>query len=275
MAAGDSPMSTNTPNYNFILPAVNSSTDEDLWGDELNTNFSSLDTVLSGTIGSIVIQKFETSDTYTPTANMLQCVIKAVGGGGSGGGGGGAPSSCGLGGGGSGGTYAEILYNASDIGASQVITIGAGGAVAMAGSHPGNPGDATSVGALISCPGGFGGNGSGGSIAAGVATAPTSPGSAATIAGGTTILNVAGGFGGAALRFSGSNGQSGCGGSSTFGAGGGSFAAIGSGVNNAGFSGVGYGSGSSGGITTNGSNVASLAGNNGVVIIIEFIRTAA
>lgn len=39
-------MSTNTPNYNFILPGVNEPTDQDLWGGELNTNFSSLDTIL-------------------------------------------------------------------------------------------------------------------------------------------------------------------------------------------------------------------------------------
>lgn len=37
---------TLTPNYGFILPAVNSSVDEDLWGDELNENFSNLDTDL-------------------------------------------------------------------------------------------------------------------------------------------------------------------------------------------------------------------------------------
>ncbi len=39
-------MSTNTTNYNFVLPAVNSAVDEDLWGDELNANFTSLDTIL-------------------------------------------------------------------------------------------------------------------------------------------------------------------------------------------------------------------------------------
>lgn len=39
-------MSSLTPNYNFILPAVNSPVDEDLWGDELNDNWESLDTLL-------------------------------------------------------------------------------------------------------------------------------------------------------------------------------------------------------------------------------------
>ena len=39
-------MSTLTPNYSFILPAVNSPTDEDLWGDENNANWSAIDTDL-------------------------------------------------------------------------------------------------------------------------------------------------------------------------------------------------------------------------------------
>lgn len=39
-------MSTTTPNYGFTLPAVNSAVDEDLWGDELNGNWSALDTTL-------------------------------------------------------------------------------------------------------------------------------------------------------------------------------------------------------------------------------------
>lgn len=39
-------MSSNTPNYGFILPAVNSATDQDLWGGELNSNWSSIDGLL-------------------------------------------------------------------------------------------------------------------------------------------------------------------------------------------------------------------------------------
>ena len=39
-------MSSNTPNYNFILPAVNDPTDADLWGGYLNSNWSALDTDL-------------------------------------------------------------------------------------------------------------------------------------------------------------------------------------------------------------------------------------
>lgn len=39
-------MATFTPNYGWNLPAVNSATDEDLWGTELNSNFSSQDTII-------------------------------------------------------------------------------------------------------------------------------------------------------------------------------------------------------------------------------------
>lgn len=58
-------MATNTPNFGFIKPAVNSPTDADIWGDELNDNFDLLDTLLlrlipvgavilwSGSVGSI------------------------------------------------------------------------------------------------------------------------------------------------------------------------------------------------------------------------------
>lgn len=43
-------MSTNTPIFGFNLPAINSATDEDLWGDELNANWSSLETLLNALI---------------------------------------------------------------------------------------------------------------------------------------------------------------------------------------------------------------------------------
>lgn len=36
-----------TPNYGFFLPLVNNVTDQDLWGGYLNSNFSSIDTVLA------------------------------------------------------------------------------------------------------------------------------------------------------------------------------------------------------------------------------------
>lgn len=53
-------MSTTTTNYGFTLPAVADPIDEDLWGTELNTNFSSLDDILptpsANKYGAIAVQ---------------------------------------------------------------------------------------------------------------------------------------------------------------------------------------------------------------------------
>lgn len=39
-------MATSTPNFNFTLPAVADVIDQDLWGTELNSNFTSIDSLL-------------------------------------------------------------------------------------------------------------------------------------------------------------------------------------------------------------------------------------
>lgn len=53
-------MSTTTTNYGFTLPAVADPIDEDLWGTELNSNFSSLDDILptpsANKYGAIAVQ---------------------------------------------------------------------------------------------------------------------------------------------------------------------------------------------------------------------------
>lgn len=53
-------MATTTTNYAFVLPAVADPIDEDLWGGELNTNFSSLDDILptpaANKYGAIAVQ---------------------------------------------------------------------------------------------------------------------------------------------------------------------------------------------------------------------------
>ncbi len=53
-------MSTSTTNYSFTLPAVADPIDEDLWGAELNSNWSSLDDILptpaANKYGAIAVQ---------------------------------------------------------------------------------------------------------------------------------------------------------------------------------------------------------------------------
>ena len=134
-------------------------------------------TILAGNAPGrlLAIQRFIANGTYTPTPGMTTCVIEAVGGGGAGGG---TPATAAAqvaaGAGGNSGSYVKVGFNASQIGASQPVTIGAAGA-GVSGATGGN-GGATLLGAsgaLINCPGGNGG-GTTGAITA--------------IAGGTFVL---------------------------------------------------------------------------------------
>lgn len=115
---------------------------------------------------SVNAQYFTSSDTYTPTANMKYCIVECIGGGG----GGGASSATGAGQwacapGGGGGCYARSLLDAATVGASQVVTIGAGGAGGINPAGTGSTGGTTSFGALVSASGGSGGVGNTASIA--------------------------------------------------------------------------------------------------------------
>jgi hypothetical protein len=105
---------------------------------------------------TVARQVFTNSGTYTPTAGMDYCIIEAIGGGG-GGGGYILNNDIRFGGGGAEGGYANGVFSAATVGASQVVTIGAAGTATTAA---GGVGGTTSVGALISCTGG-GGGGSG------------------------------------------------------------------------------------------------------------------
>ena len=120
--------------------------------------------VASTTISTVKHQIFSASGTYTPTAGMKFCIVELVGGGG---GGGGSPypstanlATCG-GGGGSGG-YVRSLFTAAQIGASQPVTIGNGGAQG-AGPQTGSAGTASTFGgSLVVANGGAGGTSMGG-----------------------------------------------------------------------------------------------------------------
>ena len=114
---------------------------------------------LSTAVGAS-IQRFAVSGTYTPHANLIYAIIECVGGGAGGGGtaafGGNAGSS---GGGGSGG-YSRTMATPAAIGASQTVTIGAGGNGGAAGANNGSAGGDTSVGTLCIAKGGSPGIGS-------------------------------------------------------------------------------------------------------------------
>ena len=100
------------------------------------------------------MQTFLSSGTYTPTIGMKYCEVSMVGGGGGGGSSlisGSSTASIGSGGGAGG--YINAILTAAQIGASQTVTIGNGGAAATVGTP-------TSLGALLSCAGGAAGTAS-------------------------------------------------------------------------------------------------------------------
>lgn len=120
--------------------------------------------------------------TYTPTAGMKTVDVFICGGGG--GGGSSAASATDGPGGGGGGDCELRTFQASDVGASVTVTIGAGGAAGTAGANSGGQGGETSFGSLLTAFGG--GGGMHGGAAAGGGGAPGGPFGAGTTATGTT-----------------------------------------------------------------------------------------
>lgn len=126
-----------------------------------------------GGIASVKQQIFSTSGTYTPSAGMLYCYVEVQG---AGGGGGSASGGYGFAAAGANsGAYGASLLTAATIGASQAVTIGAGGAGGTAGGN-GSAGGTSSLGAIISCAGGAP------SLGVVTVTAPTIKSPAETIA---------------------------------------------------------------------------------------------
>lgn len=200
-------------------------------------------------INKVIRQVFTASGTYTPSADMVYCDIEVCGGGGAGGGS--ANTSPRTAGGGGGGGYARKVVTAATIGASQVVTVGAGGVGAS--NTTGGTGGTSSVGSIVSATGGLGG--------------PTA----------SFSTNVVGGVGGTGssgdFNFTGNNGGikdnnsniGSYGGDSFFG-GAAQPLISNSGIGNAG---TNYGGGGGGSIATSASVVGG-AGFQGIVIITEY-----
>lgn len=205
------------------------------------------------------------ASTYAPVPGMSFIDVEAVGGGGAGGGAvNPTAGNVALGAPGSSGSYGRSIYTAAQVGASQAITVGAGG-VGFNGAAGGN-GGTTSLGSLLVCPGGGGGLSSG---AGGVATPSLLGGTAGTSATtGSNINACIGTAGGPSISMAATTvGSYG-------GAGGGnplaaptSFA----GANTNGIAGSGFGAGGSGLAILNGAGPATgPKGFDGVIIIREY-----
>lgn len=201
--------------------------------------------------------------TYTPTSGMRYAQIECIGGGGAGGGVAGASSQAYGGGGGSAGSYARIISTAATIGASQTVTIGAGG-TGVSGDNSGGAGGDSSLGSICVGKGGNGGLGCPtGSCAAGNLTAV---GTGTVLVAGTMgtpgprtastgFVTITGGYGAPSYL------------------GGGSKGALTSGAAAAGSNGAGYGAGGGGAAAlNNASNAAGGDGAAGIVIITEYLN---
>jgi len=213
-------------------------------------------------ITAVKRQVFTASGTYTPSAGMLYCVIECVGGGGGGGSAAGTSAQSYGGGGGGSGSCSRLVAMAATIGASQIVTIGAGGNGGAAGSNNGSAGNDTSVGSLCigkgGSPGNYGSSAQVGSAGAGGVA-------------GTGDLAAVGGPGLPGLFSNSSNIvlASGAGGSSAFG--GGARGVYVAGAATAGNNGGAYGGGGSGAQAHNTTgNAAGGNGAAGVVVVTEY-----
>jgi len=199
---------------------------------------------------------------HTYTKNNSASYIKVTivgGGGGSGGAASNASEAAFSGGGGGGGTSIKVIQNTS-VGATETVTVGAGGAGGNTSGSSGASGATSSFGSHASATGGTGGaaQASGSSAARG-----GTPGSGG--AGASGDLNIVGGVGTWAGRFSGSSGFPSNGGGSVFGGGG-----LGNGANLSGSVGSSYGGGGGGSSGINGTDNAGASGADGVVVVEEY-----
>lgn len=236
-----------------------------VWNGALS-NYSIIAKVTSTASGSTssVTQTFSASGTYTPTSGMKYCIVEAIGGGGGGSAAEGSisPSNAAAGGGGGGGGYSRITLSATDIGASQAITIGAGGLAGVFGTNDPGVGGTTSLGTL--CVAGGGGASLNYGTSAGAAIAQGGDGGSG-ITGEILSRGSAGGFG-----FS-----SGVDGYAYSGAGGSSHYAGSTQINYSvapGWNGNAHGGGGCGGVTVGvNSSYDGGQGGDGYIIITEYI----
>ncbi|MFM0495583.1 hypothetical protein [Paraburkholderia caledonica] len=198
---------------------------------------------------------------FTPLSGTNTIIGEAQGGGGGGGGASGAgATTVSMGAPGGSGSYGKAIWAIGVFGASQSITVGAGGVGAVSA---GANGATSSIGTLLTSPGGIGG---------GISNNVTPPsvngnGSFSSAVTGTGILYSCRGIANqVTMGLSTSSGIGGNGGSSQFGTG-----ANGPGINTNGASAVNYGTGGSGVVVNqSGGNGTGGSGFAGIVIISEY-----
>lgn len=222
----------------------------------------------TGMVSTVTTQVFTASGTYTPRTGLIYAVIDCVGGGGSGAGGTSASGRIDAGAGGHGGNYSRAIATAAAIGASQTVTIGAGGTAPSAGNTNGGAGGQTSFGAICVANGGGGGNYG----AVGQIPTPGAPGAAGT---GSVFAHVNGNSGGGGVNQSiitVINANSNPGGASGMGMGGARPAVAASTATATGTAAIANTGGGGGGGMGNNTATTFAGGNggSGIVIVTEF-----
>lgn len=218
-------------------------------------------------ISQVVVRTFASNVTYTPSAGMKYCIVEAVGGGG---GGGGTVDTvagqCSAGGGGASGSYARARLTAAQVGASQAVTIGAGGAGGTPTDAFGGSGGTTTLGSLVSASGGTGGRRG---ISSAVSIGGGGAGNGASLVGTYTCIGNPGNPGMAFYVGTTSYGSGGNGGNTVFGAG--ALGPTGS-IGENGVTAVGQGGGGSGAYSMpSQTGKTGGAGDLGLIIITEYI----
>lgn len=264
-----------------VLPIANGGTGTTSTTGTGSAVFSSSPTIITPTVASFAnaqhnhtgpagagllpliarFQVFAASGTYIPNASMQYCVIEAIGGGGAGGGVTGNATYVVAGAGGGAGGYSRSIKSAAIIGASQAVTIGAGGTGVINGS--GNAGSDTSLGSLVIAKGGQGGSlggvaglgnisgGAGGVAGTGDFALAGAMGEPPAIQGQSNLFAVAGATGGNSYV-------------------GGAGTGTGTTTSNSGNAGINGSGGSGGAVYNSASNVAGATGGTGLVIVMEY-----
>ncbi len=219
---------------------------------------------------TVDVQTFTSSDTWNKPSSGTLAIVECWGAGGSGG-------HANSGGGGGGGAYTKAILVLSDLGSTETVTIGAGGAAVTGSNTIGNTGGNTTFGSHLTGYGGGGGGNNGGGAGGGGGLSAGSDGSGST---GGNGGDPGGGTGGAAnsSETGGGSGLGGAGGGSGSsgggtdgpggaagwgGGGGGGGDAAGSGLGGGNSIAGGGGGGGAGSTTSGGSGGTSIIGGNG------------
>lgn len=211
---------------------------------DADNKFVTEDDLSDPTFKAPQVVTFTSSGTWTKDAGLKYVVVETIGGGGAGGG----VSNSGRGGAGGGaGGYSRRTILASALGATETVTVGAGG-TGVSG-NTGNDGGTTSFGTLVQATGGSGGEGSSANCDGGAGGV-----------GSIGDINTNGGGGG----MGNSNLVSGAGGCSFLGGGAPGKGGVGDGITASVYGGGGSGA-LSGGIAQTGG-----AGSDGIVIVTEY-----